>query len=97
MFVFIWNYIIFLKGYEDEYMNICKALLGEAPLKEPDSEAWREQTRFLFFKCVCYLKAWFQLTNSKLSVIPEGLKESSILYKCVTEIDCYFCLTCFWL
>lgn len=68
MFGFIWNYIILLKGYEDEYMNICKALLGEALLKEPDSEAWRDQTRFLSFKCVCYLKAWFQLTNSKLRV-----------------------------
>lgn len=38
-------------------MDICKALFGEALLEEPDAEAWRDQTHFLFFKCISYLRA----------------------------------------
>lgn len=48
-------------------MSICKDLLKEDLLKEPDSECWRDQTHFPFVKCISCLTAWFQLTNSNLN------------------------------
>lgn len=61
-------------------MSICKDLLKEGLLKEPDSECWRDQTNFFFVNCISCSDSLVPINKFKSEqVISEGFKQSSIL------------------